>query len=528
MNIELTPERDTSGSVGALLDYGEMDPPPPADEHEKASSLESNQPGEPVDDIAPKLYVSVRQGPFPRSVLERLATSYRLYSYGGNNLTGLVRSEIERAALVLTVVFVFDLWAWTLIWNSILNRGELTTNFTSVFATIIALMFAAIVLSFEQGVITMDWTKRGMAARLKRWLVVDLRLLVIVASALATSQAVDLLVFHHDIADRVHEERAWEEIVSRALAFQRLKNELSGQEGQTASMHQEVANSETELKAAHSNATAAKSKLERTRREIQALEAELPQLRRAVRDRKLELEAAKRKYGAADAKQLQNAGRSNEDVQALEQAQKRYRAAAGKSEGAEKQRDALRRDIPQLEANVAATGDSASEANDMWRFKRGELTQAEDNIEQRLSDLQAWLVRVSNASPDEKHIVMGKFHYDERPYSFTEQLRVLNDLRKGRAMQRRNPAGLDSKFMNDLLKLGNAQDLNQSSSDERTSRAEALNVIYYGLFAVSLFIPCMGLLFKLTIHPQLANYYSEEYQARRGHPEAWLGTDPAR
>jgi hypothetical protein len=115
-------------------------------------------------------------------------------------------------------------------------------------------------------------------------------------------------------------------------------------------------------------------------------------------------------------------------------------------------------------------------------------------------------VKVSNAPPG-KRLKQGKYTYEDRPYSFTEQLRVLNDLRDGRAMQRRNSEGFNPQILKTLLNLGDAEDLDRSTEEERETRAKAVNMLYYGLFVVSLFIPCMGLLFKLTIHPQLANYY---------------------
>src|SRR2546423_2641520 len=100
------------------------------------------EPREPI----PALYLVTRFRTLSRSLLERIAHLYRLYSYGDHGLTLLVRAEIERAALALTAVFLFDFAAWTLIWNAVFHRGGFILDRMSVLAASFGLLFAIIVV----------------------------------------------------------------------------------------------------------------------------------------------------------------------------------------------------------------------------------------------------------------------------------------------------------------------------------------------------------------------------------------------
>src|SRR5258706_9778801 len=154
----------------------------------------------------PAIYVVAGRERSSRSIFERLAALYRLYPYGESGLSTVVRAEIERGAMTLTIVFLFDLCAWTLIWNTVFHRGELVADGLTLSALASAGLFPVIVLSFDQGVITMDWRTRGVSAWMKRWVTIAPRLRVGAACALATPAAAVTLAFSPDLGERGEQE----------------------------------------------------------------------------------------------------------------------------------------------------------------------------------------------------------------------------------------------------------------------------------------------------------------------------------
>jgi hypothetical protein len=473
-------------------------------------------------DPAPRLFLVTRRDSAARSLFEHIAALYRLYSYGNAGLSPLVRAEIERAALALTAVFLFDLGAWTLIWNAVFHRGEMMADRMTWIAAGMALIFACIVLSFEQGVVTTDWTRPGLKAWLKRWGTLILRLCVIVASAIATSQSVEVLVFAHDIADRVHQERVWEEIISRALQFQRLDDATRG-EGEAKGYTEGRLQSQQKLESALADAALTAHQIETVRADVAKARAGLPALQRQLNDKQNAARQAKAKLDDAAARMgaTPSAASSNPLIAALTReyniADQQVRAARAAIADAnnrisrgESEIARLGGDLVAKQAIGAARQQEQGERAQEWKGFQATLVQRRDA-------LQHWIVRVANSSPEDKEIQEGDFVYRERPYSFAEQLRVLDDLYTGRPAQRRNLLSIRQDLLTGVLNLEDPNRQDQAMSGDRVARATVVRRLYVGLFVLSMFVPCMGVLFKLTMHPQLTEYYSAEWQANNGH-----------
>ena len=71
--------------------------------------------------------------------------------------------------------------------------------------------------------------------------------------------------------------------------------------------------------------------------------------------------------------------------------------------------------------------------------------------------------------------------------------------------------------LRDRLKLDDRLQEDAHTAQERSNNATVVRRLYWSLIILSMFVPCMGVLFKLTMHPQLSKYYSAAYQASIGH-----------
>lgn len=473
-----------------------------------------------------RLFLVNRRAREPRSPLERLARFFRLYSYGDNGVGTLVSIEIERAALALTIVFVFDLFAWTLIWNSVFYRGDLKVGALTLAALCAGLAFAAIVLSFEQGVVTTDWTHGGWGANVKRTVTLLLRIGVVAASAFATSQALELLVFSHDIATRAHEELVWEEVVLRARNYQDLVEAAQGKgEGEQYVTDVSIANDAAVTAAANKAAT--DEQLKRVQSDIASAITSLPEKRRRAAD----LRGDERQARA----RLENAARSlgvNTPAErrrnpALAVPQGEYDRAAQRAAAADRdientnaRIDRLRGVESELKTRAAREGAVVQNTGAVVSGANTKLDQFRDRIASERKRIQNWINRVSKSMPDDELHEGDDLVFRDRPYSFRERLRVLDDLRNARPPQRRNLLAVDGKTLAETFRVGDPKARDEAEAGNRAVDAAVVNRMYWVLFVVSLFVPCMGVLAKLTMHRRLTDYYSAAWQARNGSFEA--------
>jgi hypothetical protein len=109
------------------------------------------------------------------------------------------------------------------------------------------------------------------------------------------------------------------------------------------------------------------------------------------------------------------------------------------------------------------------------------------------------------------------FHF--QPYDFFERLRIWEDLREGRPAKW--PEGLTSEelayIMENFKLLPNPTEVEMSrlTSEGKSHHFNHLAVLFIGML-----LPLLVLMFKLLLPEALKRYYSYDYQAYRGHPEA--------
>jgi len=454
----------------------------------------------------PRLFFIPRRAGGYSSFLERLAELYHLYPYGRSGLSGIVRTESERAAFVLTIVFCFDLLAWSMIWNAVLERGQLVFGPSTVFAVLIGLLFALVVFNFEQGFIASDWNVKGLRPRMKLAAATVLRIAVIAASAYATSQPLELLVFANDIHDRVHQERVWEEIVAQALEFQHIKEELAGGGSMKLPVDQEQA-SEKALEADREAKAVNDAQLSAARSARDAAEKSLTRLHTQVTTKQREYDAAV----------------SGGNTETVKEARSDLKKAEDALAGANGRIKRLTEQVNQKETASAQLGAKVDGAEKDVGQKRQDVKEGMTDLRTQSKNLREWVRTLSLSRPDQ-HDIPSPYKdiqpFAERPYSFAEQRRVLDDLRYARPVERHNLTLVHSDVLQDELKLEDPKTEDEHTNGDREAFAAVANQLYWALFVVAIFIPAMGLLFKLIIHHRLADYYSEEYQAASGHPEA--------
>ena len=97
-------------------------------------------------------------------VLGLLVGLFRLDVYGSSNLTKRARYTMEMAAIILTIIFFFDLALWFVLLNLIFNKGGGTDGIVeltllSPFAGLLAFCLATASIIFEANIFSSDLSK---------------------------------------------------------------------------------------------------------------------------------------------------------------------------------------------------------------------------------------------------------------------------------------------------------------------------------------------------------------------------------
>lgn len=123
---------------------------------------------------------------------------FRLDVYGKQNLTKRALYAMEKASIILGIIFIFDLALWFILLNMIFNSGELILSGYSPLAGMLALCMASVSIIFESSIVSTDFSVKGPTTIFA----ILARVLLVIFAALITAQPFHILVFDSEIEQR--------------------------------------------------------------------------------------------------------------------------------------------------------------------------------------------------------------------------------------------------------------------------------------------------------------------------------------
>lgn len=486
----------------------------------------------------------------------------RVVSFIGLDVNGTTllgrraRVEMKSAALVLAVVFLFDLGAWTLLFNTLLHATIKTVDEWSILAAAGGLLFAVTVLLYERQFYTADIS--GGWRRVLGPMAV--RLFVIGISAVITAQPVELLFFKEAIAQRAHEEGIRLEVVTRRKELGRIHQDLEELRGSRDGLV-DAAKKEPEYEQ-YSNARkqlgqllVSRSKLEddiaTDERNVGHWRSEAAQRRAswiAARHRDPdEARTAAASLRNAEARQRQWQGRLAADRAELHAVQSQISQAETEVGAAWTRFENRRRQLEEkIEANERTVKNREERIEHWIRQLRAAQPGASEPIAEEsqagdatggstssLHELASPELRTANVSS----FSARRFEYRFPDYHFFRQLRVLEDLRKG------NPPlweGISTGEVRALAAQHGLEDVQPcpphtatlrpggtaaAPCDERQwqrhrQETRMYFVSWLVVYGVAMVIPALVIAMKFLMPPELKIYYSAAHQALAGNPDA--------
>lgn len=433
-----------------------------------------------------RLYLAPAQGYQLHGLLGQLAQLYGLDVYGTSRLTRRAGIEMGFVALLLTVIFLFDLIAWTLLWNVILQSGILKISLWTIPALFGGLLFAFATFIYERQFVTAD-TTTGL---LKMIGPVSLRIIVIVIAAVITSQPIELLVFKGPIDRRIHEESVRLEAVSRLRVLKDARKAAAGIEEQTGTHVTIYKEANQKSEDARKERTRLQTQYEKARYERDRADASAREASRRIGSSRTENQ---RDYwrgvlAAAISRRDSAQGRMNElqlEVKKSEEDEKHY----------DQERDDALKPILEKEKS------------------------AEDDVKR----LQNWIAQINTASAGqpqtENNDRPDKWHFRDQDYDFFERLRVIADLYTGRPPDWANTTSEDRKDLGSEYGLKEFSDDDVAAISRRMINAEMFARSYWAVFGIAMVIPLLVLALKALLPRELKEYYSSSSQQKAGNYE---------
>lgn len=466
--------------------------------------------------------LAVQQEPLspPRGLMMRLARRMGLDVWGESLLGRRVGTEMSGAALVLLAVLLFEFFAWSMLFNVLVHSSEWKVSLRTLLALALGVLFSAVVFIFERSLIIADFTEDG-------WYKIGaytIRVFVIVISALATAQPVELLVFGGAIEKRLHEELILREAIHQVEELKKDKlDEVPLEESEIEARIRE--------KPEYRNIESTTAEAESSKEQVLALQERVRTTMRA----KNEAEAAVTRLEGlirVTEQQLRNASDEVEQEKFREEVNRlRSQLATAQSRISVREGEIV---IAQQALDEATGRDGlAVQQAETAKAEFTRLLEAErqaDKIKveaakKRAQDRKDWLLTIRQAEPSSKLInPMTVTALPPKTADFTDRLRVLDDLRNARPPQwPRSPVELREEA-NRVFGLGVSATDAMDPADPLMARLKAdanyFQQIYAIAFIVALIIPLLTLAFKLMMSRQLRSYYSARDQANALNPEA--------
>ncbi|MDQ3801748.1 MAG: DUF4407 domain-containing protein [Acidobacteriota bacterium] len=405
-----------------------------------------------------------------------LVKLFHLDIYGTSQLTRCVLYELKAIALALSIMFLFDLAAWTFFWNMVLHNGRLEIGFYTIFAVLFALMFALIIVIYERQWVVTDLSRftNDWKSAFKIGGAFCVRLFIIVLAAYATAQPIEVLFFNGQIQKRVHDESVRGEAIAQFRDYQDKVNKTKGA----------VAYKDTIEDQAN----------QRAQTQLTDAQKEVGRLRENLRRAKEEVTTAQRRLSAA-----QNSRNTKNRAARIARAQEQLNRARVNESNAQ----------TALDQNSGLLAGAETKATLTEEAIKGLQADAERE-KQRITN---WIKKLRNSNPGkpiiEERDAEPKFRFEDRDYDFFERMTIIDDLYWGRPPKW---TGADQKEVEDLKRefaFGESADAARRDVDALSFQKQ-----WIGLLVITFIFPLSVIAMKLlmSVDKSLMNYYSYDVQ----------------
>jgi len=446
----------------------------------------------------------------------RLARFMGLDGWGDFLLSPRVAYELGAAACILLVVLLFELLAWSLLFNVLVHAARWTVSPRTLLACLLAAVFGGGVFLFERSFITADLGERPA----KKLLAYLLRLIVIFGSCIATAQPVELLVFGGAIETRLRDENALAEAVRLVDDQQRHNREAVAKsagtvEGELAPT--QVAIDRDHYKTARDEAArqvlADQEQVQKDKETVAARSAE-------VSRRRLTLDQRRAQLARADAESRA------ELAAAVGAAEAQWTAARSRLQSARDAQATSERQLTEANAQQQLVETRFRDASQAYEARVAAATKAQavavKTAETGRDEVQAWMHDVENAPPGTDIRRGGTNTWlKHKAADFTDRLRALADLKE--ALPPQWPAA-DKAAITDAAKVFHLESPYAAEDPalglRRRQARELFRLTYWIAFVIAAVIPLLTLAFKLMSSEELRTYYSANAQALAGNPDA--------
>ena len=452
-----------------------------------------------------------------RSLLMIVVRALKLDVWGWWGLNRRAAIEMESAEVMLLAVYAFELMAWGLLFNVIIHGSTWEVSPLSWIAVVVALLFATVIFIFEKSFVTADFST-GTSSKVAGYFI---RLGIILASALATSQPVELMVFGDAIDARIYEETVRAEVLREAADVIEAR-ERSDVQAVAVALSEATSETREYQDWREADEAAATSSVR-----LASGEAALAQASADVD----KYSGAKGYWRSQKTRRQALADLDPSDsalAEAVATADRYYKGNSWALRKAERAQDEAQAELAAAQAAAGAarsTLDRRMEEKRIYResIETGMATQAErarDDLETRTAWIDQVMAGNHRAIPtrvlDERLAPLQMQHAD-----FTQRLAILADLRAGRPA--RWPASDTETRLAacDLFGLCDEAASEDPVTQARTADAAmTFRLTYWAAFVIAVVIPLLTMAFKLLMPRELKAYYSTVGQARAGNPAA--------
>lgn len=519
--------------------------------------------------LKPKLKLSPS-----KNIFDKLINLLALNVWGDYFISESIRKEMRAVSVLMVIIFIFDLLAWTMLFNLIFNSGHFQVSNFTILAMALAFLLSVVTIIFERNIFITDTTED----KIKVWLLNGFRIFIVSMTAVITAQPIHMMIFKDTIMER-HQE---EQIIAYSVATSTKLNERINEQEETKKkltvidekdifkqasnralgsprvkqLDEDVISAQKKIDDFDEKNAEAKKALSKIKSEIKIAEEELKTLKgglywiRSPKNKKLDDDerSKKEKYQRRKiSKQKTKIKALNIELEAAKENAKGYLKERARLETALKvvklSRAEVIEEITKREREILLKKSNKkslelkvereklrheiNQQRDFVAFLKGEKLGAGESRDKRTKPITVTIEGEEYTIGDD-----GTLSFTLEEIGFSKQRRIFVDIEDGREPMW--PIVQLSKAEREMLaehfKIQRLPDLSNPNSPEALAwkydrkrlkkNGDLLWQESAAAYFIGVFIPLMVILFKLFMPKELKEYYSARYQAKRGHPEA--------